>query len=238
MHSNRYTLLYAAGISIITAVILAVSSEGLKPAQEANIALDKKSNILRSVRIASTDRKTIESTYSANVQELVINSSGEVLPDVSAQSVVMKDEVTKAPAERKLPLYVYSGEEGKKYYILPMRGVGLWGPIWGYLSIEGDYNTVYGAFFDHKGETPGLGAEIAEKPFQEQFQGKKILADDGKFISVHVVKKTDKVDFGNEHRVDGISGGTITSRGTDAMIKNCIEPYMAYFNKLKSNGAQ
>ncbi len=233
MHSNSYTLLYAAAISVITAIILAVTSEGLKPAQEANVALDNKSNILRSVRIASTDRATIENTYNAQVQELVLNSAGEVLPEVSARAVRLKDQINQAPEKRELPMYIFTAEGGKKYYIVPVRGVGLWGPIWGFIALEGDFNTVYGAFFDHKGETPGLGAEIAEKPFQEQFQGKKIMDDNNQFVSVNVVKKTDKVSYGDEHRVDGISGGTITSRGTDAMLKNCIEPYLTYFEKLK-----
>ena len=233
MHSNSYTLLYAAAISVITAVILAVTSEGLKPLQEANVALDKKSNILHSVRIASTDRATIENTYNSKVQAMVLNSAGEELSDVKPESVRLKDEINKAPGERQLPLYVFTDDGGAKYYVVPVRGVGLWGPIWGYLALESDFNTVYGAFFDHKGETPGLGAEIAEKPFQEQFQGKKIMTEQDKFISVNVVKATDKVSFGDEHRVDGISGGTITSRGTDAMLKNCVEPYLAYFEKLK-----
>ncbi|MBL7775067.1 MAG: NADH:ubiquinone reductase (Na(+)-transporting) subunit C [Saprospiraceae bacterium] len=234
MHSNSYTLVYAAAISVITAIILAVTSEGLKPAQEANVALDKKSNILRSVRIASADRATIENTYNTKVQELVVNSAGEELAGVKANAVQMKDEVDKAPAERQLPLYVFSADGGAKYYIVPVRGVGLWGPIWGYVAFESDFNTVYGAYFDHKGETPGLGAEIAEAPFQAQFQGKKIMSDDNNFVSVHVLKKSDPFEFGDEHRVDGISGGTITSRGTDAMLKNCLEPYLAYFNKLKN----
>ncbi|MBK6929718.1 MAG: NADH:ubiquinone reductase (Na(+)-transporting) subunit C [Saprospirales bacterium] len=238
MHSNRYTLLYAAGISVITAVILAIASEGLRPAQEANIALDKKSNILRSVRMSSTDRKTIESTYSEKVRDMVVNSSGEELPDVDAGKVNLKNEIVKAPAERLLPLYIYSGESGKIYYIIPVRGVGLWGPIWGYISLENDFNTVYGAFFDHKGETPGLGAEIAESAFQKQFEGKKIMSEEGQFVCVRVVKKTDKFALGDAHRVDGVSGGTITSNGTDAMLKNCIEPYLAYFEKLKSNAGQ
>lgn len=199
------------------------------------MALDKKSNILRSVRLASTDRATIENTYNTQVQELVVNSAGEVLPDVQAESVQLKDQINKAPGERQLPLYVFTGDGGAKYYVVPVRGVGLWGPIWGYIALESDFNTVYGAFFDHKSETPGLGAEIAEKPFQEQFQGKTIMADNNEFISVNVVKKTDKVNFGDEHRVDGISGGTITSRGTDAMLKNCLKPYLAYFEKLKNN---
>jgi Na+-transporting NADH:ubiquinone oxidoreductase subunit C len=235
VHSNSYTLLYAAAISVVTAIILAVTSEGLKPLQEANVALDTKKNILRSVRIASDDRATIEQTYNANVQEMVVNSAGEVVPDASAKAIRLKDQVNKTPGERLLPLYVYTGEAGKKYYVVPVYGVGLWGPIWGYVALEDDFNTVYGAFFDHKGETPGLGAEISEKPFQEQFQGKEILSDQDQFVSVHVVKPADKFDLGTEHRVDGISGGTITSRGVDAMLKNCIEPYLGYFESVKSS---
>lgn len=233
MHSNRYTFIYAALISVITAVLLAFASEGLKPAQEANIALDKKTSILRSVRFAGTKRADIEKTYGDHVKELVVNSKGEELSDVKTADIVLKAELQKPVDQRRLPLYIYTGDDGKKYYVVPMSGVGLWGPIWGYISIEGDFNTVYGAFFDHKSETPGLGAEIAEKPFQVQFQGKKIMGDDNNFVSVRVVKKTAKIEVGPEHRVDAISGGTITSTGTDKMIRDWLEPYLGYFEKEK-----
>ncbi len=233
MHSNRYTLIYATVLSVITAIVLAVAAEGLKPAQEANIALDKKSNILRAVRLAYTERGQIENTYAERVQEMVLDGTGKPLSSVTTSEIDLKEEVAKAPQERRLPLYVFTEKDGKKYYIVPLRGVGLWGPIWGYISLQEDFNTVYGSFFDHKSETPGLGAEIAELPFQEQFQGKKIMSDEGQFVSVNVVKKTDKVNYGNEHRVDAISGGTITSRGTNDMIKNGTAPYLAYFEKVK-----
>ena len=233
MHSNRYTLIYATVLSVITAIVLAVAAEGLKPAQEANIALDKKSNILRAVRLAYTERGQIENTYAERVQEMVLDGTGKPLSSVTTSEIDLKEEVAKAPQERRLPLYVFTEKDGKKYYIVPLRGVGLWGPIWGYISLQDDFNTVYGSFFDHKSETPGLGAEIAELPFQEQFQGKKIMSDEGQFVSVNVVKKTDKVNYGHEHRVDAISGGTITSRGTNDMIKNGTAPYLAYFEKVK-----
>lgn len=233
MHSNRYTLIYATVLSVITAIVLAVAAEGLKPAQEANIALDKKSNILRAVRLNYTDRAQIENTYAEHIQEMVLDGTGKSLSGVATSEIDLKEEVAKVPQERRLPLYVFTEKDGKKYYIVPLRGVGLWGPIWGYISIQDDFNTVYGSFFDHKSETPGLGAEIAELPFQQQFQGKKIMSEEGQFVSVNVVKKTDKVSYGSEHRVDAISGGTITSRGTDAMLKNCTAPYLAYFEKVK-----
>lgn len=233
MHNNRYTFLFAIGISMITAVILVVTSQSLKPLQEENEALDKKKSILKSVRIANDDAQVIEKEYSTSVKELVVNANGEIVEGLDAKKVKLKDEVSKDPKDRMLPLYIYS-KDSKDYYIVPMQGVGLWGPIWGYVSIEEDFNTVYGSFFDHKSETPGLGAEISEIAFQEQFQGKQLLNAGGSFLSVNVIKTTAKVDYGREHRVDAISGGTITSDGVDAMLKNCIEPYLAYFNKIKN----
>lgn len=232
MHTNRYTFIYAAILSALTAIILAFTAEGLKPYQEANIALDNKTNILRSVRETATDRSTIEKIYAEHISELVIDGQGNILPDIQTTSISLKEEITKPAAKRRLPLYVFTHKDGKKYYIIPMRGVGLWGPIWGYISLEEDFDTVYGATFDHKSETPGLGAEIAEKPFQTQFEGKKLMEGDN-FVSVNVLKPNQKTDYGNEHRVDGISGGTITSSGTDKMLKNCIAPYLIYFKKLE-----
>ncbi|MCR9063100.1 MAG: NADH:ubiquinone reductase (Na(+)-transporting) subunit C [Cytophagales bacterium] len=235
MHNNRYTFLYAIGISVVTAIILVLTSENLKPLQEANVALDNKKNILKSVLVNSDDRETIESTYNSSVEELVVNSKGEVVEGIDIEDVDMKKEVAKAPEDRNLPLYIYTLEGGDKAYVIPLRGVGLWGPIWGYISLDNNFNTVKGAFFDHKGETPGLGAEIAEGPFQQQFQGKMMYNDAGEFVSVNVMKATQKSDIGEEHRVDAISGGTITSNGVDEMIANCVEPYLSYFEKLKAN---
>jgi Na+-transporting NADH:ubiquinone oxidoreductase subunit C len=235
VHSNNYTLIYAAILSIITAVVLALASEGLKPAQEANIALDKKSNILKAVRLNLKERAQIEATYGSEIKEMVLSADGQVLTNENASQIVLKDEMEKKPENRKLPLYVYTEKTGNQYYILPMQGTGLWGPIWGYLSLKSDFNTVYGAFFDHKSETPGLGAEISESPFQNQFQGKKIMDNESKFISVNVIKKSDKVAYGNENRVDGISGGTITSKGTNDMLKKWIGQYLPYFEKNKKS---
>ena len=217
---------------MITAVLLAFAAKGLKPFQDANIELDKKTSILRAVLIDATERDSIEQIYANKVQEQVVNSKGEVLADVKMDDVVLKEELIKPAEERKLPLYIYTAQNGQKKYVIPMQGLGLWGPLWGWISLEEDFNTVYGAFFSHKSETPGLGAEISERPFQQQFEGKKIMSQENNFVSVHVVKPSAKVPYGVEHRVDGVSGGTITSNGTDAMLKNAIEPYLTYFRKL------
>lgn len=230
MHNNRYTFMFAIILSAITAVILVVTSQSLKPLQEENIALDKKKSILKSVWLNTDDKSKIESVYGESVTEYVVNSEGDVIEGLSTDDVRMKDQINIPVAERKMPLYVFNNDEGS-YYIVPMRGVGLWGPIWGYVSIEDDGETIYGSFFDHKQETPGLGAEISEAFFQERFKGKKLLNDANEFVSVNVVKKTTKTAYGAEHRVDAISGGTITSDGVDEMLKNCVEPYLAYFEK-------
>lgn len=231
MHSNRYTFLYAIGISILTAVALTFASEGLKPYQEANIKLDNKTSILRAVKISTTVRSELESLYASQIKELVVTATGEEVPGAEASAIRLKDEYAKPVSERHLPLYVFTGQDNKIRYVFPMQGTGLWGPIYGYISLEDDFNTVYGAFFAHKGETPGLGAEIAEHSFQDQFPGKKIFDESNKFISVNVVKKSAKVDFGPEHRVDGISGGTITSEGTDKMLKDCLSLYLPFIDK-------
>ncbi len=235
MHNNRYTFLFAIGISVVTAVILVLIAQQLKPLQEANVALDNRKNILKSVLVTEVEPDAVNKAYEGSVQEMIINSVGEIIEGIDVDDVDMKKEVAKSPDDRQLPLYVFTAEGGEKSYIVPLRGVGLWGPIWGYVSLRNDFNTIHGATFDHKGETPGLGAEITEPFFQDQFQGKKVLDGEGKFVSVNVMKSTMKSELSSNNRVDGISGGTITSDGTDEMLKNCIEPYLSYFNKLKLN---
>ncbi|MFM1913878.1 MAG: NADH:ubiquinone reductase ((+)-transporting) subunit [Bacteroidota bacterium] len=233
MHNNRYTFIYAIGLSVLTAIILVLTSETLKPLQDSNLALDTKKNILKSVLIESENAQEIESIYSERIEELVLNDQGDQM-DIDISTVNLKNEINKDPSQRNLPLYIYTEDNGNKSYVIPLRGVGLWGPIWGYIAINQDFNSIKGAFFDHKSETPGLGAEIAEKPFQTQFQNKKILSESGEFVSVNVMKLTAKSNLTSDNRVDAISGGTITSTGTDNMIKNCVKPYLAYFKKIKN----
>ena len=148
---------------MITAILLAFTSESLKPLQEANVALDKKTSILRSVRFEGTDRTVIENTYASQVQEMVVNSKGEEVSGVKTEDIVVKNELAKPVGDRNLPLYVYSGEADKKYYVIPLYGTGLWGPIWGYIAIENDFNTVYGSFFDHKSEEHRVGKECRSR---------------------------------------------------------------------------
>ena len=125
---------------------------------------------------------------------------------------------------------VISEVDGKTRYIIPLRGKGLWGPIWGFISLEDDLNSVFGAVFDHKGETPGLGAEINKPFFQDPFSGKTIFEGDN-FTSITVIKGG--AAEGDMHGVDAISGGTITSDGVSDMVKERLSMYLPYFNKMK-----
>ena len=133
---------------------------------------------------------------------------------------------------RKLPVFKCKLDDGSIKYIVPVYGAGLWGPIWGYVAINDNGIDIYGAYFTHEGETPGLGAEIANPKFQDQFKDKKIYVE-GDFKSISVMKAGQKPTDGSEY-VDAISGGTITSRGVQAMLKDCMTPYDAFFKKLQS----
>ena len=142
----------------------------------------------------------------------------------------MKKELAKPLEEQSLPVFI-SSLEGSKKYIIPVYGKGLWGPIWGYVALNDDLSTIYGAVFSHKAETPGLGAEINTKEFQEQFFGKEIFKL-GEFVSVSVLK-SGSADPESKYQVDGISGGTITSVGVDQMLRDCLSSYEPYFKKHK-----
>ncbi|MDR1055948.1 MAG: NADH:ubiquinone reductase (Na(+)-transporting) subunit C [Prevotellaceae bacterium] len=237
-NSNTYTVIYSAILVIIVAAALAFAAGALKVPQEKNIEIEKKMNILMSVGKAAdaaqvTDKNAyIEDEYKKYiVEEYLVNVKGEKV-EGNAFATDLKAELQKTnPDNRTLPVFVCS-DNGKTLYILPVRGAGLWGAIWGYISVENDFNTVFGANFDHVGETPGLGAEIATPAFQKQFAGKK-LYDADKFVSVEIIKPG-SVPV-NEHNVDGISGGTITSKAVGAMLFNCLSNYQAFFAKQKRN---
>jgi Na+-transporting NADH:ubiquinone oxidoreductase subunit C len=199
----------------------------LKPLQDKNIEVEKKQNILASVNIIATPEDAVELYAKYITESFVVNDKGEVIEGIDAFNVDMKAELAKPADQRSLPVYVSTLDDGKKAYVFPLRGKGLWGPIWGYVSLEKDMNTIYGANFDHQGETPGLGAEIKEGWFQKEFIGKTLFADSTNFVSIKVVKPG--LGLNDPHIVDGISGGTITSKGLEAMIDSCLVLYKDYY---------
>jgi Na+-transporting NADH:ubiquinone oxidoreductase subunit C len=215
---------------ILVAAILASVAMALRPLQDTNIEVEKKQNILASVNIEST-AENAEEIYAEKIQnQYVVNSKGEVVEGEDAFEIDLKKQQAKSLEERVMPVYECQTEEGLKY-IFPMRGAGLWGPIWGFVSLDSDMSTIYGANFDHQGETPGLGAEISTDWFQAEFNGKEIYNDQGELVSITVTKPGQEAP--EEHSVDGVSGGTITSKGLQDMLLSGFESYSEFLQKKK-----
>lgn len=228
--SNVYTITYIICMVLIVGTALAFVAMSLKPRQLENASADKMGQILSSVHM-TTDRSTVVNDFQTYItKSMVVNSKGEEVEGVEAFEINVAAEAKKPVEERQLPVYVCEVPDAGTKYILPLAGMGLWGPIWGYVAFNNDGSTIYGAFFDHQGETPGLGAEIAKPAFTEQFDGLRIFKDN-EFIPVEVVKKGQKPE-GNADYVDGISGGTITSKGVSAMLNDCLTPYRAFLENL------
>jgi Na+-transporting NADH:ubiquinone oxidoreductase subunit C len=226
--SNKYIFIFSAVMVILVASLLSLAATLLQPAQEKNLEVEKKKSMLESINIPAT-RENTEELYDKFIKEsFVINSKGEPVEGVDAFEVVLKDEQKKPLAEQYLPLFRATPDDGEKVIILPVEGKGLWGPIYGYVSLKSDLNTIYGVTFDHKGETPGLGAEINTTPFESMFEGKQLF-ENGNFVSIMVQKGG--ADPGDNHGVDAISGGTITSKGLQKMLFDCIQKYNGYFLK-------
>ena len=229
-NGNTYTVLYAAIMVILVAAILASISITLKPRQVRNTEIEKKQNILASVNIESTAANA-EQIYADKIKkQYVVNVKGEEV-EGDAFNIDLKKEHAKPEADWLLPVFECQTDNGLKY-ILPLRGAGLWGPIWGYVALNDDMNTIYGASFDHQGETPGLGAEISTKAFQKQFAGKTLFDGNGKLVSIIVTKAGQEAP--EEHQVDGVSGGTITSKGLEKMLLDDFTSYQEFLKKKKS----
>lgn len=246
MFSNSYIFKYSAVMVILVAAVLAGAAILLQPAQDRNIKVEKIQDMLQSANITSTPDDA-EALYDKHIiKEIVINESGEELAvyskgkfekgDRRAFDINLKNELKlkadalagKSVDKPVFPMFVCV-KDNDTLYIIPMQGNGLWGPVWGNISLKSDFSTVEGVTFGHKGETPGLGAEISTPIFEDQFPGKKILDDKGEFTSIKVVKggvKNSSID--PVHGVDAISGGTITSMGVNAMIANNLSNYTAY----------
>lgn len=228
---NTYTLIYTAVMVIVVAFILAFAAIGLKPAQQKNIAIDKMSQILNSVNIVSTPENAQE-LYGKYIDDsFVVDANGQLVKGESF-SMNIADQLKLPESQRTLPIFICTDDSGSPKYIIPLSGTGLWGPIWGYISIENDGNTVYGAYFAHQSETPGLGAEIEKPQFQKQFQGKHFFIN-GNFLPIAVEKTGRKPQNGADY-VDAVSGGTITSKGVQSMLQSCVEPYAQFLESLNS----
>lgn len=231
--SNLYTVIYSAVLVLLVGVGLSVVYQGLRPKQKENEANDKKRQILAAALITPSEGETVSDLYSKYIKaSYIVNSEGEKVEGKGdAFDVNVSVEKDVPVAERLLPVFECDVESGMKY-IIPVYGAGLWGPIWGYVAFDSNGDTIYGAYFAHQGETPGLGAEIEKPAFSDQFKGKNVFSPSGEFESVKVVK-TGREPEGQAY-VHAISGGTITSQGVQKMLEDSLLPYSAFLKNLKN----
>ena len=239
-NSNAFTFGFSIAMVIVVGSVLASLSVALKPAQQKNDRDKKMMDILGAINVEA-DRKNAQELYDQYIiDSKVLNSKGEVIEsDVAAFDIDKKKQFkdkTTSLEDRVHPLFI-ADKDGEKYYIMPMAGVGLWGPIWGFMSVGSDLNTIYGVRYAHAKETPGLGAEISSyDKFQKQWEGKVLSNDDGSFHAF-LVSKT-PADPNDKHAVDGITGGTITSKAVEEMVNRAVSVYAAYFEGLKNESVQ
>lgn len=203
-NKNSYIIIYSAVLVIIVAFLLAFIFQALKPMQDVNVALDKKKQILASLNIRDLANSEAEAKYGEVVKQEVTVADGLMLYDCQV--------------------------DGKQKYVIPVRGMGLWGPIWGYVALDEDKNTVFGAYFNHDSETAGLGAEIKDsRAWQDQFRGKKVFAADGETIAIAVKKKADVRN--PESECDAVTGATLTSDGVSLMLQESFAKYKSFLKK-------
>ena len=227
-NSNSYTIIYASVMVIIVAFLLAFVSSTLKPLQDANVAIDKKSQILASLNIRGLEKSQIESKYSeVIVGDQIIKADGTVVNEGADKDKAAFVVESKDINEGNMPLYV-ANVDGATKYVIPVTGRGLWGGLWGYIALNEDCKSVFGAYMSHESETAGLGALLVEPWFHERFLGKKLFKDGGNEVALTVVKAgaVKEADF----EVDGITGATLTTNGVAAMVKEGLQKYIGFIN--------
>lgn len=243
---NSYTILFAIAMVVVVGSVLAFAATALKPNIDVNKRLEKQQNILYAmgvndntegvVAMVSTDKVADE--FSKYIVKQLVIKGDDVRVDDEAYLIDIKKEqaAAKNPSyKRQLPLFL-GKKDGKIFYIVPVRGKGLWDAIWAYIAMD-ENMIVQGIFLDHKGETPGLGANINQRFFMDDFIGEPLLNTEGKFVGIAISKSNadpinkDKTD----NEVDAIAGATITGDGVAAMILSELKVYSSYFIHLKNN---
>jgi Na+-transporting NADH:ubiquinone oxidoreductase subunit C len=216
--------------------LLAFASSSLKERQDANIAMEQKKNILSSV-IVLEEEADVVGMYNKMIRSFVIDYEGNIKEGVAPEQVVVAVEYKKDPKDRLLPVYEFRNETDSSkvdYAVLPVFGYGLWNNIWGFVAVKSDFNTIQGVKFQHAGETPGLGARIESEEIQERYKEKAIF-ENGRMVSVNMQKGEGKDYSSDKHKVDGMSGATLTGKG----INNMLADYLACYEKyLKKQSAQ
>lgn len=229
-NSNIYTIVYSAIIVVIVAFLLAFISSYLKPAQDVNVALDKKRQILAALNLRDlTDNEVAEQYKNIVESDDIINADNQIVKKGTKGGEDAGFRLNSSDFKAgRLALFVCKINNETKY-VIPVYGMGLWGPISGYIAIDYDKNTVFGAYFTHESETAGLGAEIKDNiEWQKQFIGKKLTKAGVNGIALSVLKKNDVKD--KTTQCDGVTGATLTSNGVDMMLKDCLGKYISFLN--------
>lgn len=241
--SNSYTMFFAIAMVLVVGSLLAFLASSLKPNIDENKRIEKQQNILYAMGVNENDESsaTFVSTTVAGdefqkyIKKQLVIEGNNVTEDDQAYLIDVKKEKTKAKngGVRRLPLFV-GEKDGKTFYVAPIRGKGLWDAIWGYVAMDKNM-VVQGAYFDHKGETPGLGANIKQRYFMDDFTGEHLLDANGNFKGIRVAKGNNdpKNEEKTDYEVDAIAGATITGDGVSAMIKSDLVLYVSYFKTLK-----
>ena len=233
--ANGYTFAFSIILVIVVGVVLSSLSIGLGPLKKANVAVKKEMNILSALGIESTRKDGSEKYKKYITDSYVISHEGVLQENLPEEKQAFNLDIQKQFRDKKIeendrlyPIFE-AQKDGKTLYVLPVVGKGLWGPIWGFIALADDYETIVGTSFDHKGETPGLGAEISQSFFEHRYIGEKI-ANNGVFTPILVVQNGSRSET---QKVDGITGGTITSKGVEKMVNETMEVYYKYFSKNK-----
>lgn len=228
--SNTYTIIYACVVVVIVAFLLAFVSKALEERSNANVRIDKKSQILAALNLRGIEKEKVEENYNNMVvADMIVKTDGSVVSDGKNKDQAGFSVEDKEISAENLPLYVCK-VNGETKYVIPVSGKGLWDAIWGYIALNADKKTIYGTYFSHKSETAGLGARITEyEGFQKQFEGKKIMNNDNNSIVISVVKRGKEVTgLSDDSRCDGITGATLTCDGVNNMLHECLARYMTF----------
>jgi len=243
---NSYTIIFAIGMVIIVGTLLAAIDSSLKDKIKTNKILEKQQNILYAIGINNNEGNSVSfvstdqapSLFDEYIVSQIYVQGNKIIEDNEAYLIEVKKEkaLAKDPTyERRLPLFV-AERDGVRYYVAPIRGKGLWDAIWAYIAMD-ENMMILGAYFDHKAETPGLGANINQRFFMDDFIGEKLLDENENFKGIKVSKTNldPRNEIKDDHEVDAIAGSTITGDGVSAMIKSDLRLYIPYFKKLKQN---
>ena len=247
--SNTYIITFSVILTVILGLLLSGTSQVLGPMQKEAIALDNKKQILGALisgdEIAAMNPKEVNDYYENRVSSIVVDINGKEVTEqdgvpVTAETVDVAKNYKKPAEQRLFPVYIYHAEgnpDEVANYVLPLYGAGLWNAIWGYIALDTDMNTVGGITLAHAGETPGLGARITDWEVQSRYVGKEIYDESGQLVSVEM-QKGEGIDYSNSpHKVDGMSGATITGKGVNNMLYNYLNYYQAYIESKKSSTA-